>query len=201
MLITYLLVQGPLESKIINLPNGMKKFPKTIGKWENTNDLEFPANIIQILKVSDYLNRNYYYKDQWINLYVGYFAIQKQGEQIHSPKHCLPGSGWEGERYQKHWIPLPGSKEKGIWVNKYIVAKGNEKNMVLYWFQSRGRKIANEYMDRFYLVWDAIFRQRTDGALVRIIVPFSTGTEKSQSEEANQFARYLMPILDNYLPS
>jgi EpsI family protein len=201
MLAAYLITQFVMDSKKPKLNKELKSFSKIIGNWESKTEIGFPLKTLEILNVTDYLHRNYYFKEQSLNLYIGFYASQQLGKQIHSPKNCLPGSGWEGNRYQTRWIPIPQLKEKGILVNQYLVSKAEKKSLVIYWFQSRGRKITSEYWDRIYLVWDAITKNRTDGSIIRIILPIKQNEMDLQLKIVDEYIYYLIPELDKFIPS
>lgn len=131
------------------------------------------------------------------SLYVGYYAEQTQGRTIHSPKNCLPGSGWEALTSTQVMIPTAiGS----IPVNKYLVQNQKERALVLYWYQGRGRVAANEYLVKWNLLRDAALRQRSEEALVRIVVPVTT-TESAAFQEARGVAETVAPALQRALPS
>lgn len=186
----------------VSICQDLKNFPRRIGEWRVRNEITLPLKIVEILKVNDYVFRDYISREnREINMYVGYFRSQRQGQKIHSPKHCMPGSGWQDKRYQIESITLNEIREKSVKINKYIVAKEGEKNLVFYWYHGRGRIIANEYEDRILLIWDAITKQRTDGALVRIIIPIRSIDEKEASKIGIEFIKAIIPILNNYIPS
>jgi EpsI family protein len=200
--VTILIIQLLSQTKNIPLLKDLIYFPGKIGNYDKKEDISFDPQTVRILAATDYLQREYISnKNQRLNLFIGYYASQKQGKQIHSPKHCLPGSGWEETRYQNQWIPIPAKNGQGITVNKYLVSKGLENNLVLYWYQSRGRVNTNEYLERLYLVWDAIYRKRTDGAIVRITVPFNEKSKQQVLNDGIKFVQELTPILDTFLPS
>jgi EpsI family protein len=113
----------------------------------------------------------------------------------------MPGSGWEDGRYQTQWVPLDSSKKNGVNINKYVVSKGTEKNLVFYWYQGRERITTNEYKDRILLIWDAITKQRTDGALVRIVIPLKSSDGGEEIQCGIEFIQKVIPILGDYLPS
>src|SRR5262245_12164594 len=150
-------------------------FPQQVGEWFGV-DARIDESTLQVLGVDDYLSRAYFTPDRaGIGLYVGYYGGQREGDTIHSPLNCLPGSGWEPVSKSTVTIPIkPGSSgvyAPEIVVNRYLIQKGLERQLVLYWYQSRGRVIASEYWGKFYLIADAVRLNRTDGALVRVISP------------------------------
>lgn len=132
----------------------------------------------------------------WYTVYVGYYDGQTQGSTIHSPKNCLPGSGWEALESRYSDIQTPTGS---VTVNRYLLQKGNERALVLYWYQGRGRVQANEYVVKWDLLRDAALRQRSDEALVRIVVPI-LDSEETAFKLAESVARELVPGLDTALP-
>jgi EpsI family protein len=157
-----------------------------------------PEQIVQAVGVSDYTNRLYFHPTEPpVQLYIGYYASQRTGETMHSPKNCLPGAGWEPVSASYTTIPLTTARQ--IVVNDYIIQKDLNKEMVLYWYQGRGRVIASEYVGKFWTVTDAISHNRTDGALVRLITPMNDGEAKARMRLIG-FAQSLFPDLDAIIP-
>lgn len=130
------------------------------------------------------------------SVYVGYYAAQMRGKTIHSPKNCLPGSGWEALTSAPAVIATAAGP---ITVNRYLLKRGNEQALVLYWYQGRGRVEANEYRVKWDLLRDAALLRRTDEALVRIVVPATT-TEEDAFRQAAQVAAQLVPAVDRAMP-
>ena len=131
------------------------------------------------------------------SLYVGYYDRQARGRTIHSPKNCLPGSGWEPLTSTVASVP---TSDGPVEVNRYLLQKGNERALVFYWYQGRGRVASNEYPVKWDLLRDAALRRRSDEALVRIVVPLA-GTEDDALRLATTAARALVPALYTALPS
>ncbi|HSJ13150.1 MAG TPA: EpsI family protein [Longimicrobiales bacterium] len=133
----------------------------------------------------------------WFTVYVGYYESQAQGRTIHSPKNCLPGGGWE---------PLTSGRETiatglgAVTVNRYLIANGEAKSLVLYWYQGRGRVEANEYTVKWDLLRDQALLGRSDEALVRVIVPVHT-TEDEAFAQAERVAKQLVEHVDRALPA
>jgi EpsI family protein len=121
---------------------------------------------------------------------------------MHSPLNCLPGAGWSPVSFRRMDIDVPanGSVERRINVNRYVIEKGVDRQLVLYWYQAHGRVVASEYWGKFYLVLDAIRTNRTDGALVRIVAPIRSSEDDAEAQ-AVAFAQALFPLLGKYLPS
>ena len=133
---------------------------------------------------------------------IGYWQSQKQGDTIHSPQNCLPGAGWLPVSQGQLTMPRPGG-EGTISVNRYVIQKGLDRQMVLYWYQSHGRIVASEYWGKVFLVTDAVRLNRTDGAVIRVITPIigdGSGAEAAAETRAAGFTRDLLPLLDQFLP-
>jgi EpsI family protein len=175
----------------------LNQLPATVGAWRS-EDRPLPKEILQATGVTDYTNR-FYLADGIppIQLYVGYYGSQKTGDTIHSPKNCLPGSGWEPVRSGFLTIPLEGHPP--IEVNEYVVQQDERKQLVFYWYQGRGRVIASEYAGKMWMVADAISRNRTDGSLVRLVTPI-TGDEAAARDRLLRFTQQIFPQLDKTLP-
>jgi EpsI family protein len=163
-------------------------------------DLEVSAAEARVAGFSDYLFRVYAAPESDVyaaSLYVGYYESQMQGRTIHSPKNCLPGAGWEPLASEVALVPLAGGAS--VEVNRYILQREGEQALVLYWYQGRGRIAHNEYMVKWDLLRDAALRQRSDEALVRIVVPVTTTVEDA-FERARDVASTVIPELDHALP-
>jgi EpsI family protein len=168
-----------------------------MGGWQGRND-PLDEHIVTTLGVSDYVNRSYVNVErERVDLYVGYYQSQRTGETIHSPKNCLPGSGWEPVRAGRLTIPMAAAP--AIVVNEYLVEKGPAQYLVLYWYQAHGRVIASEYSGKAWLVFDAITRNRTDEALVRVLTSTKNGESQARAQ-AVQFVQALYPRLSNFIP-
>jgi EpsI family protein len=179
-------------------------FPMEVANWRATVDPPLEEDILKVLGVDDYLSRIYYRPGAAVGLYMGYYGSQRQGDTIHSPLNCLPGAGWEPVRQGSLKIANADGAGRDIIVNRYIVQKGLERQLVLYWYQSHGRVVANEYWSRAYLINDAIRLNRTDGSMVRVIAPIPVGaTDDGAAAEklAEEFVRVIFPLLPAYLPN
>ncbi|MGD0547807.1 MAG: exosortase C-terminal domain/associated protein EpsI, partial [Terracidiphilus sp.] len=134
-----------------------------------------------------------------INLFIGYFPTQRTGQTIHSPKHCMPGAGWVFE--SSHTTDLTDAAGKTHRVGEYIIANGEARQFVIYWYEAHGRSVANEYMAKMYLVADAMRLSRTDGALVRVITPIAPDEETAAARKrAEGFTVQLAPLLPRFIP-
>jgi EpsI family protein len=180
-------------------------FPMQLGDWRATQNPPFDESILKVLGVDDYLTRIYRQPDRSVvGVYVGYWQSQRQGDAIHSPLNCLPGAGWEP--LSKSTLGLDvmhGGAPTRIHVNRYVVQKGLDKQLVLYWYQSHGRTIASEYASKLFLVVDSVRLHRSDAALVRITVPVvreDADAEARAERTAVRFVETVFPVLDSYLP-
>jgi len=143
-------------------------------------------SVLKELKPSSYLVRTYSKGDLKADLFIAFYAQQRAGESMHSPKHCLPGSGWEIWNYQSANIPVDGNTFK---VNEYSISHEGERRLVVYWYQSKNRIIASEYLGKILLARDTLLQSSTAASIVRIIVPDRPGT----AEQARSFASALIP--------
>lgn len=181
-------------------------FPMQIGSWSGKPAPDFNAELLTELGVDDYLNRMYTRTgDDIVGLYVGYYQSQRQGDTIHSPMNCLPGAGWTPVKAGRIALAVSGNKgpAQPIEVNRYVIEKSLERQLVLYWYQSHSRVIASEYLGRIHMVLDAIRLNRTDGALVRVISPIPEGedAERLAERRAIEFVTEIFPLLARYLPA
>jgi EpsI family protein len=177
-------------------------FPAVLGSWTVAQEGVVEKEVMDVLKADDVLSRTYVDSSvpRAANLFIAYFKSQRAGQAPHSPKNCLPGSGWVPSESEIVSLAVPGRADP-IPVNRYVVAKGDEKSVVLYWYQSRDRINASEYQAKFYLVADAIRYNRTDTALVRVVVAVEGGDTAAATTAAEQFARSCFPALRSHLPS
>src|SRR5271169_1077712 len=175
----------------------LRELSLTVGNWTSKEE-PLQEKIVQAVGVSDYTNRFYVNPQAGVaQLYVGYYENQRTGDTIHSPKNCLPGAGWDPIQSGYTKITVPGDRQ--ITVNEYVIQQGLDKQLVFYWYQGRGRVIASEYSGKFWMVADAISRNRTDGALVRLITPMNDGEAKARARLAS-FSQVLLPHLDEFIP-
>lgn len=184
----------------------LARFPVEIDAWRGRDTEPFTADVLKVLGADEYVSRNYQSGRNYAGLYIGYYESQRQGDTIHSPLNCLPGSGWEPLSKSYLSIPVKTDKagERDIIVNRYVVQKGLDQQVVLYWYQSHGRVIANEYRSKLFMVYDAVRLNRTDAALVRVISPrigSDPGAEAAAGARAVAFVKALFPLLDRYLPA
>lgn len=159
------------------------RFPMQLtGGWEGRRRT-LESHFLDELKLDDYLLADYHRApSQWANLYVAYYDDQASGRSVHSPRTCLPGGGWEMQEFET--ILIDDGRGARHPVNRVIIGKGLNKQLVYYWFEQRGRTLASEYAVKWYLFRDSLFEGRTDGALVRLIAPFEGGEKAREETEA-----------------
>ena len=177
----------------------LARFPTQLGEWTGT-DVTISDDARQVLGPGDFLERVYSNPSAGaVDLFLAYFPSQRSGDTIHSPKNCLPGAGWTP--VQSGRIRIPWGNGGRLVANRYILAKGLDREVVLYWYQSHGRAVASEYWAKYYLIEDAIRLNRTDGALVRVITPLAYQEPINEGvSRAEAFARQVMPLLGNFIP-
>jgi len=178
----------------------LKDFPDQIGEWKKIGvDQMLDAPTLQVLRASDYLLRDFRRTDgQSANLYVGYYLTQRDGASYHSPLNCLPGSGWTLNEPGK--VSLPGPKGSSFTANKYVIQNGDQKSLMLYWYQGRGRAVASEYWGKIYTVIDSVRLRRSDGAMVRVTVPMD-GSEATALKSATDIAVEATAVLPDFVPN
>jgi EpsI family protein len=179
-------------------------FPMQLGEWRGVAQPKMNEQVERVLGADDYLTRAYFRDRTGIGLFIGYWKSQRQGDTIHSPMNCLPGSGWEPMASRHLSFPDPRQPQgPALTVNRVTIQKGLEKQLVLYWYQSHGRIVASEYWGRFYLMADAMRLNRTDGSIVRVIAPVGEGADAEARAEASalRFIGELLPRLESFLPS
>ncbi len=207
-------LSGISRTEAVPLRESLESFPVEIDGWRGYPAPDFEPEALEILGVDDYLNRVYLNRadNTAAALYIGYYQTQRAGDTIHSPLNCLPGSGWMPLSHTRITIPVqshppsvPGGSapRRGIEINRYVIQKDLDRQLVLYWYQSHGRVIGSEYWGKFYLALDAMRLNRTDAALVRIVSPVrdsSVDAEHDAEKVAVSFAQSVFPRLSRYLP-
>jgi EpsI family protein len=185
-----------------NVPKHMSLnvFPARISSWRGMDVSMSPA-VLEALGPGEFLFRDYFDPSQadTKNLFIAFFPSQRTGDTIHSPKNCLPGAGWRP--VESVYLSIRAPTGRLIEVNRYVVEKGLDRALVLYWYQSHGRVTPSEYWAKFYLVSDAIRLNRSDGALVRVVTALRKGESTDVAEKkAVEFTQRLLPLLDEYIP-
>lgn len=179
----------------------LKSFPEKMGSWTGT-DIPLQKDVLQILGPGDFLQRVYRNEENpqpKVNLFIPYFPSQRAGDTIHSPQHCLPGAGWTPIDKTRISLNVPGHVP--FPVNRYVIAKGDSRQLVLYWYWAHDRGVASEYWAKYYLIADSIKMNRSDGALVRIVTPMLAGeTADAAQQRLLPFTSSVLPLLNNYIP-
>jgi EpsI family protein len=178
----------------------LKQFPEQLGGWTGT-DVAMDKDVLDVLGPGDFLLRVYQdqEKDRYIDLFIAYFRSQRAGDTIHSPKNCLPGAGWTQIESRRITISWPGHQP--FPATRYVIAKGDARQVVLYWYWAHDRGVASEYWAKFYLVADSIKMNRSDGSLVRITTPLYSGeTADAAQQRLLPFVDVVVPQLQSYIP-
>ena len=179
----------------------LASFPHQLGQWTGT-DIEIPKDVLEVLGAGDFLLRVYRSSEDRLpasDIFIAYFPSQRTGDTIHSPKNCLPGAGWTP--IDSSQVQLEVSGHAPFPVNRYVIAKGDERQLVLYWYLAHNRPVASEYWARIYLVSDSIRMNRSDGSLIRLSTPMLPGeSADSAMQRLMPFATQVVPLLNRYIP-
>lgn len=180
----------------------LSTFPLLVDSWRG-NEVGIEQVYLDTLKLDDYLMAQFGRPGDIypIELYVAYYDSQRKGASVHSPRACLPGGGWVIDEFDQRQIANVGPDGEPVNVNRVLISLGDNRQLVYYWFQQRGRNLTNEYLVKWFIFWDALTQNRTDGALVRLVTPL----EDSESIEAadarmQEFVRDIDPQLAYYIP-
>ncbi|HLL70954.1 MAG TPA: EpsI family protein [Pyrinomonadaceae bacterium] len=179
----------------------LKEFPAAVGRWQQRGvDTRFDAQTESVLRASDYLSRDYVSPDgRTANFYVGYYETQRNGASYHSPLNCLPGAGWMLKDPATIQIE-PAGGGAPFEANRYIIQNGDTRQLLIYWYQGRGRAVASEYWGKIYTVVDSVKLRRSDGAMVRVIVPIQQ-SEADALALATDLAAQVAPALPSFIPN
>jgi len=179
----------------------LSRFPDQLGSYRLQATHQSPAAVVEMLGVTDYINYNYIDdKGNQIRLYVAYYDFVGESKGYHSPKNCLPGSGWGIAEVKPQQI-FPAQKDRPVTVTEMIIRNRNEQQIVLYWYQNRGRVIPSEYQERIYRVLDSFLMKRGDGSFVRIMVDVPEGTNFGEAEgRVREFAALVAAELHRFIP-
>jgi len=175
------------------------EFPLQLDGWQGVRSSLEPV-YLDALKLDDYLLANYQGATGTpVNVWIAYYDSQRKGQSAHSPRSCLPGGGWEFETLAPRRL---NTSTGDLTVNRGIIRHGTERQLVYYWFQQRGRVVTNEYLVKWYILRDAITRNRTDGALVRLMAPLPPGADDAVVErDLTQLTGMLSGQLSRYVPN
>ncbi len=201
LLVQLFITYGMSRKEIVPENKPLSLLPAGIqGGWSLEQEYAIDKDTQDVLKADEVISRSYAGPSGVpASLFVAYFRTQRTGQTPHSPKNCLPGNGWIQTSSDIVHIDVPGRSP--IEANKYVVAKGEAKSIVLYWYQSRDRTVASEYRSKIYSVLDSIRYNRSDIALVRVVVPVVGDNEGAAYDEATKFIQSLYPTLRQYFPA
>lgn len=176
-------------------------FPEQIGQWQGRMD-RLESIYIDALKLDDHIIADFSNETgKLVNFYVAYYGSQRKGASVHSPRSCLPGGGWKMTQFGQRTLDGVRVVKQPLRVNRAVIQLGDSRQLVYYWFQQRGRVITNEYMVKWYLFWDALTRNRSDGALVRLVTPVGPGQDITEVDRLLAgFARDISAELGEYIP-
>ena len=178
----------------------LSQFPRSLGAWQFAEEGVVDQDTRDVLKADDLLNFSYQRADgRLANLFVAAFRTERTGATPHSPKNCLPGAGWTPLVQDQLTLDVGGSQP--ITVNRYVVAHGEARSLVLYWYQSRERVVASEWTAKFYVMADAVRLNRTDTALVRVVVPIRDDRREEATTSAVEFVQSFFGALRLFLPA
>ncbi len=180
----------PSSAPLIGLPIEVKE-------WRAVKDDQIDADTRDVLKADDLLSRFYVGPSGGANLFIAFFKSQRTGQSPHSPKNCLPGAGYQPSQSGRIDVDAGGET---ITINHYLVSRGDESSLVLYWYQSQGRVIADEFAAKFYLVMDSIQKHRSDTALVRVVTAVPAGGQEVAEARGRKFVQDFYPVVRAYLP-
>lgn len=176
-------------------------FPDNLGEWRGRRS-QLEPRIEHTLGLTDYILSDYARQDgRWVNFYVAYYASQRHGVAPHTPILCIPGNGWRIATFERTAYHDEGLNQT-LPLNRVIIERESQKQIVYYWFVQRGRRIENEWLSKWYLLTDSILKNRTDGALVRLTTLVYPGeSERDADRRLRSLFRELEPQLVGYLPS
>ena len=198
---TALFLHARSRNEVLPARQPLADFPQQLGEWRGT-DVPIQQEVLDVLGAGDFLLRLYQdssRRQPYVDLFLAYFPSQRAGDTIHSPKHCLPGAGWQPVESGRVTLDLPGHAP--FVANRYVIAKGTDRQLVLYWYLAHDRAVASEYWAKFYLVTDSIRLNRSDGSLVRVTTPLRPGeTADAAQDRLISFAGKFSPQLDQYVP-
>ena len=192
----------PNRKELIPDRQAFADYPTSLGEWQGRIG-SIDAVTLAVLQLDDYIMADFYRPDtQPVNLYAAYYASQRKGASVHSPRTCIPGGGWEISSLSQHTVAGVVINGQPLRVNRVEIRKGAYRQLVYYWFQQRGRVITNEYLLKWYLFQDSITLGRTDGSLVRLTTPVPEGADIKEAEtRLEDFARLSAGQLKAYIPN
>jgi EpsI family protein len=201
LLATAIFLQARTRGEVFPSRKPLASFPQQLTGMDGS-DIEIPKESLDVLHPTDYLLRSYSSEkdsDAPVDLFIAYFASQRTGDAIHSPKNCLPGAGWAPVQSSRVLLSFPG--HESFPVTRYVIAKGDSRRLVLYWYWAHDRGLASEYWAKYYLITDSMRMNRSDGSLVRVGTYMRPGeTIESAQERLMPLTNSLLPLLNDYIP-
>jgi len=199
LIVTAVFLQAHTRGEVFPTRQKLASFPQELAGM-GSKDEEIPKESLEVLHPTDYLLRTYSdEQDIPIDLFIAFFASQRAGDTIHSPKNCLPGNGWTPVQSSRIELSFPGHAP--FPVTRYVIAKGDSRSLVLYWYWAHDRGVASEYWAKYYLITDSMRMNRSDGSLVRIgtLMQPDESVESAQ-ERLMPFTNSVLPLLNDYIP-
>jgi EpsI family protein len=180
------------------LARPLADMPAALGNWMMTGQIPIDDETRSVLRADDLLSRGYRGPNGTpASLFIAYFKTQRAGAAPHSPKNCLPGAGFQPLESGTIDVPVTG---RTIHINRYVVSNGDIEDVVLYWYQSQGRVIADEFAAKFYLIADSIRRHRSDTSLVRLVVQSAPGQRQQAVQAGVKFVQAAYPVISSWIP-
>jgi EpsI family protein len=202
--LTYISINSIGSVKEIPIKKPLSEFPIKIGTWDRaiSNKPQLSSTAIEMIGADDYLCDNYAIKGgPSVNLYISYFKCLGKRGGYHSPKNCLPGSGWNITKVEQLQLKTSQLPVRSVNVNLLTVQKGNQKQMVIYWYNQRGRIVASEYLGKIYLIADSILKRRRDASFIRIMALSEDRNSFETIKKLKDFAEKVIVTLEEYLPA
>lgn len=186
------------EVRVVPIKHTLADFPQRLGDYHLTNTFQSSSEELKMLGVDDYIQYNYINSaGERINFYVGYYQAVGVTGSYHSPKNCLPGGGWGIAASRQVPLHVNG---KSVTIAEMAIENGADQQMLMYWYQNRGRVIASEYWEKFWLIKDALFMGRRDGAFVRVMSDVKDGQSAAAQQRMEKFSEMALVELDRFLP-
>jgi exosortase D (VPLPA-CTERM-specific) len=191
----------PKPQQVVPTRKDFSYFPQQVGDWHG-RPFPMEKQFLDVLQLDDYMLANYSdSQGRVVNAYVAYYAAQTQRLHDHSPRQCLPGGGWEIRSMAGYTVPGVALDGAPLQVNRVVIEKGQERQLAYYFFRQRNRTLVSESLVKFFMVYDMVMRQRSDGALIRLITPLAAGEPLTGADERlAAFAAELAPRLPDYVP-
>lgn len=194
---------GMSRSEPVRIVSPLSNFPKELSGWKMIQEGVVEKEVMDVLKADDVITRWYGNAKypEIASLFVAYFTTQRNGKAPHSPQNCLPGSGWLPVLRDRIYVPIEGESVP-LEANRFIVARGEDKSLVIYWYQTQRRTVASEYTAKIYTVLDAIRYNRSDAAIVKVTIPIrGERTQEEITAIAQDFIQIFYAKLKPYFPA